>query len=62
MFSSPHRPAHTTEHRMVTRGFFEELRWQWRDADHSLPTSAEVKTTRIYAPTPPIRLEEVVLN
>jgi hypothetical protein len=33
-----------------------------READHSPPTSAEVKNTWMYTSTPPIRLHGVVLN
>jgi hypothetical protein len=32
------------------------------EADHSTPTSAEVKKMWIYASTPPIRLHGMVLN
>jgi hypothetical protein len=33
-----------------------------READHSSPTSAEVKKTWIYTSTPPIRLHGAVLS
>jgi hypothetical protein len=33
-----------------------------READHSPPSSAEVKNTWRYTPTPPIRVHGVVLN
>jgi hypothetical protein len=29
------------------------VRWPWHEADHSSPTSAEVKKMWIYTPTPP---------
>jgi hypothetical protein len=33
-----------------------------READHSPPSNAKVKNTRIYTSTPPIRLQDVMLN
>jgi hypothetical protein len=40
----------------------EKKRWQGREADHSPPTSAEVKKMWIYTSTPPLSLHGVVLN
>jgi len=34
----------------------------WREADHSPPSSAEVKNVWIYTSLPPIRLHGVVLT
>jgi hypothetical protein len=38
------------------------VKWQGREADHSPPSSAEVKTAWSYTSTPPIRLHGVVLS
>jgi hypothetical protein len=37
------------------------IKWPGREADHSPPTSVEVKNTWSYTSTPPIRLQGVVL-
>jgi hypothetical protein len=37
------------------------VKWQVRKADHSPPSSAEVKNAWSYTPTPQIRLHGVVL-
>jgi hypothetical protein len=39
-----------------------EVKWPGREADHLLPSSAEVKNTWSYTSTPPIRLHGVVLS
>jgi hypothetical protein len=44
-----------------TGDFFPRMKRYGREADHLSPTSAEVKTMRIYTSTP-IRLHGVVLN
>jgi hypothetical protein len=46
---------------MGTRGFFLGVKRPGREADHSRPSSAEVKNTWIYTSTPPVRLHGVVL-
>jgi hypothetical protein len=38
------------------------VKWQGREAEHSPPTSAEVKKTWIYTATPPIHLHGAVPN
>jgi hypothetical protein len=55
--------VHPASYQMGTRGFFRGVKQLGRDADHSPPTSAEVKKTWIYASPPPqICLHGVVLN
>jgi hypothetical protein len=51
-----------TSYKMGTRGSFPEVKRQEREADHSPPTSAEVKKIWTYTSTPPIRLHGVMLN
>jgi hypothetical protein len=38
------------------------VKWPRREADHLLPSSAEVKNARSYTSTPSIRLHGVVLS
>jgi len=38
------------------------VKWPGREADHSLPSSAEVNNERSYTSTPAIRLHGVVLS
>jgi hypothetical protein len=45
--------VHPTSYKMGTGGTFPGLKWQGREADHSPPTSAEVKKMWIYTSTPP---------
>jgi hypothetical protein len=45
--------VHPTSYKMGTRGSFPGVKRQVREADHSPPTSAEVKKMWIYASTPP---------
>jgi len=47
---------------MGTVGFFPEGKQPGREADHSPPSSAEVKDAWSYTSTPPIRLNGVVLT
>jgi hypothetical protein len=54
--------THPASYPMGTGGFFLGVVWTGREADHSLPTSAEFRKTLIYTSTPPIRLHGVVLN
>jgi hypothetical protein len=35
--------AHPASYPMATGGSFSEVKWQEREADHSLPSNAEVK-------------------
>jgi hypothetical protein len=66
MFSSPYRPdrlwAHLASYQIDTWGSFPGVKWPGREADHSPPTSAEVKKTWINILTTPLRLYGVVLN
>jgi hypothetical protein len=45
-----------------TRGSFPGVKRPVREADHSLPSSAEVKNAWSYTSTLPIRLHGVVLS
>jgi hypothetical protein len=45
--------VHPTSYKMGTGGSFPGVMRQGREADHSPPTSAEVKKTWIYTSTPP---------
>jgi hypothetical protein len=47
---------------MDTGGSFPGVKRPGREADHSPPSSAEVKNTWSYTSTPPIRLHGVVLS
>jgi len=47
---------------MVTRGFFLGVKRLGREANHSPPSSAEVKVTWSYTSTPAVRLHGVVLS
>jgi hypothetical protein len=38
---------------MGTGGSFLGVKMVWSEADHSPPSGAEIKNTRIYATTPP---------
>jgi hypothetical protein len=44
--------VHPTSYKMGTEGSFPGLKRQGREADHSPPTSAEVKKMWIYTSTP----------
>jgi hypothetical protein len=44
--------VHITSYPMGTEGSFSGVKRQGREADHSPPTSAEVKKTWIYTSTP----------
>jgi hypothetical protein len=46
----------------VTRALSPGVKRPWREADHSPPSSAEVKNAWSYTSTPPIRLHGVVLS
>jgi hypothetical protein len=54
--------AHPASYPMHTEGSFPRGKVLERQADHSPPTSAEVRKTWIYTPTLPIRLHGVVLS
>jgi len=43
-------------------GFFLEIKWPRREADHSLSSSAQVNNAWSYTSTSPIRLHGVVLS
>jgi hypothetical protein len=43
-------------------GSFPGMKWQKLEAGHSPPSSAEVNNTWIYTSTPPICLQDAVLN
>jgi hypothetical protein len=45
--------AHLVYYPMGTLGYFPMVKRQGSEADHSPPTSAEVKKTWIYTSTPP---------
>jgi hypothetical protein len=58
MFTSPYRSDRlwgppSLLSNWYRRPFSTEIKRQWREADHSSPTSAEVKNTWIYTFTPP---------
>jgi hypothetical protein len=44
--------VHPISYKMGTGGSFLGIKWQGREADHSPPTSAEVKKMWIYTSTP----------
>jgi hypothetical protein len=54
--------AHPASRPMDTGALSPEVKRQRREADHSPPTSDEVKKMWIYTPTPVIRLHVIVLN
>jgi hypothetical protein len=65
IFSTPYRRAVSpTQHltKWVPGALSPGVKRQGRDADHSPPTSAQVKKMWIYTPAPPIRLHGVMLN
>jgi hypothetical protein len=45
--------AHPASYTVCTGGSFPGIKWPKYEAEHSLPTSAEVKNTWIYTSTPP---------
>jgi hypothetical protein len=66
-FSPHHRVqtgsgVHPASYPMVTRDYFLGVKQPRREADHSPPSSAEVKNVWIYTSTPPIRLHGVELS
>jgi hypothetical protein len=54
--------AHPASYLMGTTDSFPGVKRPGREADHSPPSSAEVKNACIYTSTPPIRLHGVVLS
>jgi hypothetical protein len=54
--------VHPASYPMSTRGFSLGVKRPKREADHSPPSSAEVKNAWSYTSTPPIRLHGVVLS
>jgi hypothetical protein len=54
--------AHPASYPMGARGSFPGVKRPGREADHSPPTSAEVKNVLSYTSTPPIRLHGLVLS
>jgi hypothetical protein len=66
-FSLHHRvqngaEAHPASYLFGTRGSFPGVKLPEREADHSSPSSAEVKNACSYTSTPPIGLHGVVLS
>jgi hypothetical protein len=66
-FSPHHRVqndsgAHPASCPMGTRGYFHGMKRPGSEADHSPPSSAEVKNVWSYASTPPVHLHGVVLG
>jgi hypothetical protein len=65
-FSSPRclagSGAHPASYSIGTRGFSLGVKQPGCEADHSPPSSAEVKNAWSYTSTPPIRLHDVVLS
>jgi hypothetical protein len=55
------RVAHPASYQMGNGGSFFEIKPSERDADHSFPSSAEVKNAWRYTSTS-LRLHDVVLN
>jgi hypothetical protein len=54
--------AHPASYPMNTRDSFPGVKRPVNEADHSPPSSAEVKNAWNYTSTPPIRLHGVVLS
>jgi hypothetical protein len=54
--------AHPASYPMGTRGSFPGVKQQGCEADHSPPSSAEVRNTWSYTSTPPIHLNGMVLS
>jgi hypothetical protein len=54
--------AHLTSVKWVPGAIIPEVKRPGRETDNSLPPSAEVKNTRGFASTPPIRFHDVVLS
>jgi hypothetical protein len=54
--------AHPASYTMVTGVLSPGVKWPWREADHSPPSSAEVKNAWSYTSTRPIRLPGVALS
>jgi hypothetical protein len=54
--------AHPASYPMDTRGSFPESKAAESEADHSPPSSTEVKNAWSYTSTPPVRLHGVVLS
>jgi hypothetical protein len=54
--------AHPAYYLTDTRGFFPGVKRSGREADHSSPSSANVKNAWSYISTPPIRLQGVVCS
>jgi hypothetical protein len=54
--------AHPASYPVDTRGSFPGVKWPGREADHSRPSSAEVKNAWSYTSTLPIRFHGVVLS
>jgi hypothetical protein len=54
--------AHPASCSIGTCGSFPGVKWQGRETDHSLPSSAEVKNAWSYTSTPPICLHGVELS
>jgi hypothetical protein len=54
--------AHPASYPMCTRGSFLGVKRPGREADHSPPSSADVKNAWSYTSIPPIRLHGVVLS
>jgi hypothetical protein len=54
--------VHPASYIMDMGGYFLGVKRPEREADHSPPSSAEVKNAWSYTSTPPIRLHGVVLS
>jgi hypothetical protein len=54
--------AHPSSYLIGTRGTFPGVKRPGREADHSPPSSVEVKNAWSYTSTPSIRLHGVVLS
>jgi hypothetical protein len=54
--------AHPASYQMGTGGSFPGVKAEGREADHSPPSSAEVKNAWSYTSTPLTRLHDVVLS
>jgi hypothetical protein len=65
LFTTASRPAlWSTQPRIqwVTGALSVGVKWPGREADHSLPSSAEVKNAWSYTSTPPVHLHGLVLS
>jgi hypothetical protein len=65
-FSKTGSGAHPASYPKGTGALSHGVKWPGREADHSPPTTAEVKKTRVYTSTPPytfmVKVKKVKLS